>query len=135
MEGIKEILKPNGLFYLETPNWSRALVPVLDSFFWNDYTHIRIFTKQTLLRLFADYNFDVIRLFSVSSSSFFMPTGNLSQIKRFYHKKISNKASMGLLAKITQFPRLFFSFFSKVIARIVSIFLRDVLVAVVLNKK
>ena len=69
MAGIKKVLKPNGLVYIETPNWVRAYLPFYPRlWFWTDYTHVRIFSKATLRRLMPDFDFEILDMQSFSSS-------------------------------------------------------------------
>ncbi len=71
MEGCKKILKPDALLYVETPNWSRTLLPFYPRlWFWTDYTHVRPFSKATFRRLFPDFGFEIITMRLFSSSSF-----------------------------------------------------------------
>ncbi len=69
MEGFKKVLKPNALVYIETPNWTRAYLPFYPRlWFWSDYTHVRIFSKETMSRLCKDFDFEIIHMKSFSSS-------------------------------------------------------------------
>lgn len=123
MEAFKKVLKNEGELFLETPNWSRAILPFSETFFWNDYTHIRIFTKFTMERLFHDYNFDIKEMKTVSSSGMTVRDDSVSKVKKVFQKENRNWGR----------------FFKKVVRvgfiRIVSPFLKDILIVIGVNKK
>lgn len=58
---IARVLKPSGTFYIETPNWTSILVPSFGlrreagfpANFFDDPTHIRPWTKQSLFGCFS----------------------------------------------------------------------------------
>jgi SAM-dependent methyltransferase len=69
MRGCKKVLKPGGLLYVETPNWSRTLLPFYPRlWFWTDYTHVRPFSKATFRRLFPDFEFEIVTMKLFSST-------------------------------------------------------------------
>jgi 2-polyprenyl-3-methyl-5-hydroxy-6-metoxy-1,4-benzoquinol methylase len=69
MEGFKKVLKSNALAYIETPNWIRAYLPFYPRlWFWSDYTHVRIFSKETMRRLMHDFDFEILTMKLFSSS-------------------------------------------------------------------
>ncbi len=121
MSSFKSVLKNGGKIYLETPNWSRGLVPFLDTYFWNDYTHIRIFTKKTIRNLFEDYDYKIRTLISVSSMTLFTRNDSVKKISNLYKKEKDNKGSVFSFFK---------SFITKSLARIISAFLKDVIVII-----
>jgi 2-polyprenyl-3-methyl-5-hydroxy-6-metoxy-1,4-benzoquinol methylase len=49
---INRILKKGGFVFFSTPNWFYAFKN-----FYDDYTHIRPYTKKSLLRILSDFNF------------------------------------------------------------------------------
>ena len=49
------ILKPGGVFLIETPNWHYS-----NRFFFDDYTHCKPYTPASLRRLCVDYDFEVL---------------------------------------------------------------------------
>jgi 2-polyprenyl-3-methyl-5-hydroxy-6-metoxy-1,4-benzoquinol methylase len=67
MESSRIILKPGGQIFIETPNWIRMIVPFSKLYFWNDYTHKRIFSKQTMRRLMRDFGFRITKLKTTNS--------------------------------------------------------------------
>lgn len=71
MSGIYAVLKPGGRVYLETPNWTRVYAPFSEVWFWNDYTHLRPYSKHTLHRLYNETGFHIDLLASCSSHRWF----------------------------------------------------------------
>lgn len=59
LEVFRTLLKSDGLLYIELPNWTRALMFFSDKFFYADYSHVRLFSKKTLLLLARDYRFEI----------------------------------------------------------------------------
>ena len=49
---INRILKKEGFIFLSTPNWSCSFKN-----FYDDYTHVRPYTKKSLSRILSDFNF------------------------------------------------------------------------------
>ena len=49
---INRILKKGGFVFLSTPNWCYAFKN-----FYDDYTHVRPYTKKSLLKILSDFNF------------------------------------------------------------------------------
>lgn len=56
----KRLLKPNGTLIIHVPTNFSTFYPITN--FWDDYTHIRPFTKKGLHRLLADFNFEIVFL-------------------------------------------------------------------------
>ena len=54
---IRRALRPGGLFLSRTPTHFSALYPVNN--FWDDYTHVRPFSRLALRRLLDDSGFNV----------------------------------------------------------------------------
>jgi len=54
---IYRILKKGGFIFFSTPNWFYAYKN-----FYDDYTHIKPFTKKSLLQILSDYNFKDIHI-------------------------------------------------------------------------
>lgn len=54
------LLKPGGYLLLHTPTQYSTLYPLVN--FWDDYTHIRPFTKQALRRLLGKCGFEIVSL-------------------------------------------------------------------------
>lgn len=70
LKGFKHVLVPGGRVYLETPNWTRLIVPFSHLYFWNDYTHIRPYGVVSANRLFFDFGFQATAK-TVSSCQWF----------------------------------------------------------------
>ncbi|MEI7720136.1 MAG: class I SAM-dependent methyltransferase [bacterium] len=122
--GILDMLKPSGKLFLETPNWTRLLVPFSQLYFYNDYTHVRPYTHNTLHRLFYDSGFSRVESASYSSVPFF-PQKRDEQTK-------DAQATVSVSMKEKEKKNLSYqrSFVAKLLSRIVGVFLRDVLVAI-----
>lgn len=56
----KRVLKPGGIFIAHVPTPHSQLYPVGN--FWNDYTHVRPFSRVALHRLIADAGLDMLRI-------------------------------------------------------------------------
>jgi len=69
-QSIYDILKPGGSVFIETPNWTRLMVPFSPLYFWNDYTHIHPYSRTAIRRAFVEYNFEEVYVTSVSSTGF-----------------------------------------------------------------
>lgn len=123
MENFKKILKSEGRLYLETPNWSRALFPFSSTFFWDDYTHIRIFTKIAMRNLLEDYNFEILELKTVSFSNMIIKGDSLHKAIGVYEKEGRN------------FFRFLKKFLMTAFLRITNPFLKDILICIAVNKK
>ena len=54
---INRILKKGGFVFLSTPNWCYAFKN-----FYDDYTHVRPYTKKSLLKILSDFNFEDIHI-------------------------------------------------------------------------
>jgi SAM-dependent methyltransferase len=72
IQGIRSVLKTGGRVYIETPNWTRLLVPFSNLWFWNDYSHTRPYSRAALHRLFEDYRFRINAIRTLSSCSWFL---------------------------------------------------------------
>ena len=59
--------KKRGYIILETPNWTRLFIPFHNDFFWNDYSHVRIFTKKSFANLAKEFGLEVVLVQSLSS--------------------------------------------------------------------
>ena len=114
--GIRDVLKPGGKLFLETPNWTRLLVPFSHLYFYNDYTHVRPYARYTLHRLFSESGFSTIESASYASVPLFSSLAHAISL-------VSKKENVQ--------PTYRRSFGAKILSRLVSPFLRDVLVAVV----
>ncbi len=54
----KRILKKNGYLVIHVPSQWSALYPITN--FWDDYTHVRPFTKRGVLRLLTEIGFTIV---------------------------------------------------------------------------
>lgn len=66
-EGVGYILRRGGVCFVETPNWSRLLLFFHKSYFYNDPTHRRPFTKRAILELFKMGGLQTLRLKTIGS--------------------------------------------------------------------
>lgn len=57
---INRVLKKGGSFFVSVPD-------VKDSHFWDDYTHVRPFTKNSLFTLLRDGGFEISKLWYLGS--------------------------------------------------------------------
>lgn len=127
INAMREVLKPGGKVYIETPNWTRMFAPFAHLFFWNDYTHIRIFSPFAFHKLFLEHNYSVDKVVSVSSTTFFV---------RRYHddsektdkKKNPEVISANIIAR-SHAPLAF-----RIFSRLVNPFLRDILIGIATKK-
>ena len=53
----KRVLKPDGYFFIETPNWQYS-----HKSFYDDYTHVKPYTTTSLKSVLCDFGFDVVKL-------------------------------------------------------------------------
>lgn len=123
MVAFKKVLRNKGKIYLETPNWARAIIPVSQTFFWNDYTHIRIFTVAAMRRLFGDFNFEIIDVKTLASAGFFMSDDSISKVRGVYREKDKN---------IWKFLK---QIILVAVLRLLNPFIKDILIVVAINKK
>lgn len=118
--GIYAVLKPGGRVFIETPNWTRMIVPFSHLFFWADYTHVRPFSRRTMHRLLDEYGFRIISNRTISSSnwSFSLPSTSRgpagANSANPHHKRVAFRPG----------------FFARAISRLVNPLLRDILIAV-----
>ncbi|MBI3385344.1 class I SAM-dependent methyltransferase [Candidatus Gottesmanbacteria bacterium] len=56
----KRLLKVHGFIVIHVPTNFSTNYPITN--FWDDYTHVRPFTKRCLYRLLSDFNFKIIYL-------------------------------------------------------------------------
>lgn len=117
MEGIQSLLRIGGVCYIETPNWTRMLVPFSNLYFWGDYTHVRPFSRSAMHRLLDEFNFKILSIDTVSSSQWFPPKSKiqLGGTKAVAASRISHAAPpRGIIARVA--------------ARLLNPILRDVLI-------
>ncbi len=123
MESFKKIIKNDGLLFIEVPNWARIINPFAYMFFWNDYTHVRLFTKQAMCRLMEDYSFEIKLLKTIMSSAIIEETETLANAKKIYrHKKMSPQDFIKKASRL-------------IINRFINLFIRDLLIVIAKNQK
>jgi len=120
---FKKVLKNNGLLYLEVPNWPRLINPLSDKFFWNDYTHIRPFTKRAVARLMEDFAFIVKEIKTMVSGSLIEGTDTVANAKKLYQEKAMTPAIF-----IKKALRM-------MLMRLMNVMIRGIILAVAVNKK
>jgi len=121
MNAFKKVLKADAMLFIETPNWVRGYIPWSRLYFWNDYTHVRLFSKKTFRRLCADYDFDIKKLQSGSMSG--LQSHNISYI--WYVAKKNSTGFFDCLFKYIKYSLI--SFYNS--------FMYDVLILVAKNNK
>lgn len=117
LSGIKKILKPGGTCFVETPNWTRLFVPFSNVYFWNDYTHIRPFSRGAMHRLFDEYDMRIDQIITTSSSKWF-PVPQPKFI-------VANSESHDIIHKIPPRGPL-----ARIAARLINPLLRDILIGI-----
>ncbi len=121
MQGFKKVLKNNGRLYIEVPNWSWLLMPFSPSYFWNDYTHVRVYTVHVMKKLLNDYNFNILFVKTERSLEIISSSDSLSKI----NENIKKESFFKTIKKI----------FKSIFIRIFSYIPKRTLVAVAVNKK
>jgi len=114
---FKKVLKPGGLIYIETPNWTRLFIPFHQNFFWNDYTHLRPYSKITFKRLFSDFDFKIADIKSFSTTPWPWESGSSGEISASNPPKPKsgkNSIKLGILGRL--FSRLIGPFIPDVLA-------------------
>ncbi len=124
MAACKKVLKPEGQLYIETPNWVRLFVPWLPQFFYSDYTHLRVFSKYTMFYLCKDFEFEIKFLKSYSSTPLW-----LSRVKD------SEDTLPAQGAKKIKTKPLPINLLSKIMTRLWSVAIKDIMILVAVNKK
>jgi SAM-dependent methyltransferase len=119
-EGILKVLKPGGMLFIETPNWTRMFAPFAHFFFFNDYTHVHIYTPFSLRRLLLEFEFTVNQVVTVSSCVWF--------------PKPIPKSAIAAQETATQNSYVHQSTGSRILARLLNPFMRDILIAVATKK-
>lgn len=69
INSIKFVLKKGGKMFLETPNWVRVYMPFSPNYFWNDYTHVRPFSKYSMNKLLTEFDFKNVKLITTNTMS------------------------------------------------------------------
>lgn len=123
-----EILKSGGKFFLETPNWTRLLVPFSPLYFWDDYTHIHPFSSTSIRRLFNEFDFIEELIVSVST----VDVG--SRIKKFSSNETESPDGIMKAKAVGQKKPFLRKLFDAVLDLTVHQILRDVIVAVAIKK-
>lgn len=117
MEGIRTILRPRGTLFIETPNWTRMFAPWAHFYFYNDYTHVRIFSPFAMKRVLLEHGLSVVRVVTVSSSTWLLRRGVAEgRSAPTRHASQTAQRSQSIAARI--------------FARLINPLMRDVLIAV-----
>lgn len=124
MYAFHTLLKRKGKLFLETPNWTRLLVPFSPLYFWNDYTHIHPYNITSIRRLYNEYDFDTEYASSVSS----VDMGN--RIKKTRKSKLGVKNDIQETEVISSKKPLVKKIFDLALDLSIHYFLRDIIVAV-----
>ena len=69
---IGKILKPGGIAYITTPDIEKFKFE-----FFNDYSHVRPFSKASIKQLFKTYSFEILSLKNTSSLQFYVNALNI----------------------------------------------------------
>lgn len=117
MEGIYALLRPGGRLFIETPNWTRMFAPWAHFYFYNDYTHVRIFSPFAMKRVLLEHGFSVERVVTVSSSTWLLNR----------HAAGSAKEPARHASQVAQRSQ---SVATRIFARLINPLMRDVLIAV-----
>lgn len=117
MNAMNAVLRGGGTLYLETPNWTRLFAPFSHFYFYNDYTHVRPFSRMGMTRLLLDFSFEKLAIRTLSSCTWLTPA-RVSSGKTGAREKTSDTAqhTQGLIARV--------------LARLVNPLMRDVLIAI-----
>lgn len=116
MNGIVHVLKKGGEVFMETPNWTRLLVPFSHLWFWSDYTHVRPSSRYAMFRILSEHGLAVHRILTVSSCAWF-PQGT--------KRTPSDTDKVGIAHTVR--PH---SLGARILARAVNPLLRDVLIGI-----
>jgi ubiquinone/menaquinone biosynthesis C-methylase UbiE len=129
MQSLSRVMKKGAVLYMETPNWQRVLNPLSpQNYFWNDYTHKRIFSKNTIIRLFTDFNFELIQLKTANLVSF-------PSIFSLFKKKTVNKPEKEITYSKLNAKFANKNIFSKTLIRMIDLLIRDILIVIARNEK
>ena len=116
IQSIRDTLKPQGKLFIETPNWTRLFMPFPPGqFFWDDYTHIRPYSKFSLRKLLEEYEFSLIDTHELISTTLTIhPSPSIKQVQ----------------ARTMIFHQNPITLFKKIIRRLILRFVPDVLIAI-----
>jgi SAM-dependent methyltransferase len=127
VHAFKKVLKNDGVLFIETPNWTRLFAPFSHFFFWNDYTHVRIYTTFSMRKLFQEHSFIIRQIVTVSSCQWIVPGDSLEKVvKRVKEPSKKDEEKNAPESK---------SLAGRITARLLNPLMKDVLIAVVVNKK
>jgi SAM-dependent methyltransferase len=115
--GMYGVLKPGGMVFIETPNWTRLFVPFSHLWFWNDYTHVRPFSRGAMARLLNESGLSIQRIVTFSSC-------------RWFNHKSARKGAFQPLSSAGPEAYRVHSAFARLAARLINPLLRDTLIAV-----
>lgn len=116
---MRKVLKPQGKIFLETPNWMRIFMPFSQHFFWNDYTHIRPFSKFAMYKLLSEYGFTKINMVTTNTMTLLNKSSQTSCCESPTHSKGESEGG-------SSYPRR--SLFARISLRLVHPLFKDVLI-------
>ncbi|MEK7144805.1 MAG: class I SAM-dependent methyltransferase [Patescibacteria group bacterium] len=123
--GIREVLRPGGSFFIETPNWTRMYMPFSFLYFWNDYTHIHPYTPFSMSRMLLEYEFSVESIRTLPSCTWRIP-GRFKKSELSNEKKQPQKQSVSAFVYTHQQS----SFFARGLSYCIDPLIKDLLIAV-----
>ena len=74
---IDTLLNPGGIVYITTPDIEKFKFE-----FYNDCTHVRPFTKMSIVQLFKTYSFELISIKNTSTFNFYINAINIPKVLR-----------------------------------------------------
>ncbi len=116
MKEIYRVLSPGGRLYVEVPNWITILLPTFPLSlekggtlnFYDDYTHIRPYTKTSLFFSLKHHDFDSTNIKIKTAvnpylrilSPFLIIVGLVSFNRRFFHVGVMNFFPWAIYAEV-----------------------------------
>lgn len=116
MEGVQGLLKNGGKIFIETPNWTRTATPWAHFYFWNDYTHVRPFSRFGMERLLREHALIPEKIITLSSTTWFLPRQTNERSAKHVHASALAQYNQNLITRI--------------FSRLVNPLVRDLLIAI-----